>query len=89
MSPKSSKSALNFEQTTKRLEEIIDRINSSETGLEDTISLVEEGLALVRNSRKLLAEAELKIKKLETLDTADVSAVSEKKDSPGNDFSLL
>lgn len=89
MSPKSSKSALNFEQTTKRLEEIIDRINNSETGLEDTISLVEEGLALVRNSRKLLAEAELKIKKLETIDTADVSDISEKKDSPGNDFSLL
>ncbi len=54
-----------FEQATARLEEIIARMDSPETGLEEMISLVEEGLSLITRSRKLLADAELRIRQLE------------------------
>ena len=57
---------LSFEQSTRRLEEIVQAINSPETGLEEMIALVEEGLGLIRRSRQLLARDELKIKTLET-----------------------
>lgn len=53
-----------FEQSIARLEEIIARIERPETGLEETIALTAEGNRLIRNSRKLLEEAELKIRTL-------------------------
>lgn len=65
MSSRTSKKSLNFEQATARLEEIVARVNDPETGLEDMIALAAEGLTLIRRSEKLLAEAELKIQKLE------------------------
>lgn len=49
----------------ERLQIISARLDNPETGLEETIALVEEGLGLVRRSRKLLQDAELRIKTLE------------------------
>ncbi len=60
---------MSFEQATERLEAIVARMDSPETGLEEMIALTEEGLKLVRNSRKLLADAELRIRQLENPDT--------------------
>ncbi len=66
MSPRTAdKTQPSFEQATARLEEIIARMDAPETGLEEMISLVEEGLALITRSRKLLADAELRIRNLE------------------------
>ncbi len=59
-----------FEQATARLEAIVARMDDPQTGLEEMIALVEEGTALVRSSRKLLAEAELRIRTLENPDAA-------------------
>ncbi|MBP3498888.1 MAG: exodeoxyribonuclease VII small subunit [Akkermansia sp.] len=70
MSPRAKAKSINFEQATARLEEIVNRVNNPETGLEEMISLAEEGLTLIRSSEQLLAEAELKIQKLEQADTA-------------------
>ena len=78
--------ALNFEQATARLEEIVERVNNPETGLEDMIALAAEGLTLIRNSEQLLAEAELRIQKLEQADEHPAKA------KPLNDdaeFSLI
>ena len=65
MPPRTKAKALNFEQATARLEEIVARVNNPETGLEEMIALAAEGLTLIRSSEKLLAEAELKIRNLE------------------------
>ena len=70
MPPRTKNKPLNFEQATARLEEIVERVNNPETGLEDMIALAAEGLTLIRNSEQLLAEAELKILKLEQAATA-------------------
>lgn len=66
MSPrKTAEYTPTFEQAAARLDEIVTRMEQPETGLEDMIALVEEGLGLIRRSRTLLSEAELRIRKLE------------------------
>lgn len=66
MSPrKTAEAAPSFEQAATRLDDIVARIEQPETGLEDMITLVEEGLGLIRRSRALLTEAELRIRQLE------------------------
>ncbi len=71
MSPRPAKNETpGFEQATARLEAIVARMDDPQTGLEEMIALVEEGTALVRSSRKLLAEAELRIRTLENPEAA-------------------
>ena len=43
MPPRTKAKALNFEQATARLEEIVARVNNPETGLEEMIALVQRG----------------------------------------------
>lgn len=88
MPPRTSKDkALNFEQSMARLEQIAALLEHPETGLEQTISLVEEGRSLVSSCRKLLDEAELKIKQLEAPEPVAAPPADKKGDENG--FSLI
>jgi exodeoxyribonuclease VII small subunit len=87
MPPRSNKQ-LNFEQAMNRLEEISALLDNPETGLEDTINLVEEGLKLIRSSRKLLDNAEMRIKVLENPQAEQVALLNEKKLNDEHDFTL-
>lgn len=93
MSPrKSTESALSFEQAAARLDDIVARMEQPETGLEDMIALVEEGLGLIRRGRALLTEAELRIQKLEEEPAEQPTPVKRSsKTTPQQDdgFSLL
>ena len=86
MPPKTKNKTLNFEQATARLEEIVERVNNPETGLEDMIALAAEGLTLIRSSEQLLAEAELKIQKLEQ---ASAAQANEQPSHDDAEFSLI
>lgn len=86
MPPRTRNKTLNFEQATARLEEIVERVNNPETGLEDMIALAAEGLTLIRNSEQLLAEAELKIQKLEQVSAAQADEQPSNNDA---EFSLI
>lgn len=55
---------LTYEQAVARLEAIVDRIESGGAGLEESIALFEEGTALGRRCRELLAGAEQRIEHL-------------------------
>ncbi len=59
------KQPIRFEQAMSRLEQIIQLLDNPETGLEEMIPLVEEGLSLIRSSKELLKNAELRIRTLE------------------------
>lgn len=85
MSPRPAKNAMSFEQATARLEEIVARMDDPATGMEQMIALAEEGMALIRSSKKLLAEAELKIRKLEAPQEQDTPAAPQ----DDNEFTLL
>jgi exodeoxyribonuclease VII small subunit len=61
--------ALSYEQAIERLEHLIERIESGEIGLEESLKEYETGMALIRRCRSVLAAAETKIAEL----TADAS----------------
>jgi exodeoxyribonuclease VII small subunit len=56
---------LPFEEALKRLETIVEAMESSELPLESLLARFEEGTSLAKTCQTRLAEAELKIQKLE------------------------
>lgn len=63
------KNSRSVEEILKRLKEITDLLEKGEIPLDESLKLYEEGVALTRECRSLLDEAELKIREL----SADVS----------------
>lgn len=61
----SAKSNLQFEDALKKLEGIVDAMESEELPLEELLRKFEEGTRLAKVCQEKLAEAELKIKQLE------------------------
>ena len=55
------KESMTFEQSLKRLEEIVKRMESGDVALEEALALCEEGPALAGSCNKLLDSAELKV----------------------------
>jgi exodeoxyribonuclease VII small subunit len=54
-----------FEEALKKLEGIVEAMESDDLPLETLLSQYEEGTKLVKNCQEKLAEAELKIQQLE------------------------
>ena len=54
-----------FEEALSQLETIAEQIEQGKIGLEESISKYEEGMALVKRCREILANAESKIQKLQ------------------------
>ncbi len=54
----------NYEQSVKKLEEIVKKLESSDLPLEEMLKLYEEGTLLAARCGKALDEAELKITQL-------------------------
>jgi exodeoxyribonuclease VII small subunit len=52
----------NFEQSMKRLDEIVQRLESGKLSLEESIALYEDGVKLSEKCRKSLTEAQLAVK---------------------------
>jgi len=63
MTAKNSQKAT-FEESLRRLEEIVSQLEQGEVSLEDSIKMYEEGLALSKGCIDKLTQAELKLKKL-------------------------
>ena len=55
---------LNFEQSLSRLDEIVRHLEKGDLPLSDSLSLFEEGTALLNSANKMLDEAEQKVVKL-------------------------
>jgi len=63
---------LGFEAALEQVESIIDRIESGEAGLEDSIEAYERGMGLLRRCRGILDRAEQRVRELSASDlTAD------------------
>ncbi|MGQ9649800.1 MAG: exodeoxyribonuclease VII small subunit [Phycisphaerae bacterium] len=62
------KEQLTFEQAYSQLESIAKAIEQGKIGLEDSIVEYEKGIKLLRYCRAVLAEAELKVQKLQVAD---------------------
>ncbi len=55
---------MTFEEALKELEETVKKLENGETTLEEAMNLFEKGVALTKNCRKMLDEAQLKVKKI-------------------------
>lgn len=60
-----SRKKVSFEEALKRLEAIAEQIDQGKIGLEESIARYEEGIALIRQCRDILTQAELRIQKLQ------------------------
>ena len=58
------KKEMTFEDNLKRLEDIVDQLESGEIDLEKSIKLYEEGMLLKNNCQEKLKKVELQIKKI-------------------------
>ena len=54
---------LTYEEAYDKLEEILMKLESKNTSLDESLSLYEEGINLFKHCNKLLEDAELKISK--------------------------
>ncbi|MBQ7009757.1 MAG: exodeoxyribonuclease VII small subunit [Ruminococcus sp.] len=50
---------MTFEDSMKKVEEIISKLESNEISLEDSIQIYKEGLTLIGSCKKQLEEAEM------------------------------
>ncbi|MGM9551840.1 MAG: exodeoxyribonuclease VII small subunit [Clostridia bacterium] len=55
---------MTFEESLKELEETVKKLENGETTLEEAITLFEKGVTLTKNCRKLLDDAQLRVKKV-------------------------
>jgi exodeoxyribonuclease VII small subunit len=63
-SKKREQEAGTFEESLKRLENIVDRLERGDVPLEESLRLYEEGLALSKACGERLAQAEVTLKRL-------------------------
>ncbi|RPI15624.1 MAG: exodeoxyribonuclease VII small subunit [Ignavibacteriae bacterium] len=61
---KSSKNLKSFEECFSRLEKILERLESEDVTLDETIKLYEEGLTLTKSCYDKLTGAEMRIKEI-------------------------
>lgn len=58
---------MTYEQAYSRLEEVLRALEDKSTGLDKSLEMYEEGIALYRRCKSLLDEAEMKVKKFNEL----------------------
>jgi len=58
------KNDINFEKALEELEKIVEKLESGNLSLEESLKSFEKGISLTRKCRAHLSEAELKVKKL-------------------------
>ena len=60
-----TKEAPGFEESLKRLEEIVDALEAGNAPLEESIKLYEEGMKLAKSCMMQLNDAKLKLKRIQ------------------------
>jgi exodeoxyribonuclease VII small subunit len=73
-SPAPNPADLDFEQAVDAVERIIEKIESGEVGLEQSIAEYERGVALIRRCRQVLERAEQRVEELTGQILADAAA---------------
>lgn len=69
---KSTKNVKSFEECFSRLEKILERLESEDVTLDETIKLYEEGLSLTKSCYDKLSSAEMRIKEINKTFKGDI-----------------
>lgn len=64
----STEPALNFEAALAELEQLVERMETGELSLEDSLKAFERGIVLTRDCQKALKDAELRVQALTQTD---------------------
>ena len=64
---------MNFEDKLKELEEIVDKLDSGNVSLEESIALFEKGVKLSKSCQKILNSAEKKVNVLLADENGNIS----------------
>lgn len=62
-----------FEERLARLEKIVEKLESGETGLDESLKLYAEGAGLIKECRSILSAAEQRISKLAETPSGDLA----------------
>jgi len=62
----------NFEKKIKNLEEIVEKLESGELDIEETLNLFQDGMKLGKDCRKMLDEIEDKVNKVLSAEGGEV-----------------
>ena len=65
MAPKQAARNPSFEQSLRRLEQIVEQLERGDISLEDSIKMYEEGILLSKECLERLSQADLRLKTLE------------------------
>ena len=71
-----SEGNFSFEEKVKRLEEIVEKLENSELGIEESLKLFQEGMKLGKECKDFLKKLELKVNKILEIDD-DGNLISE------------
>ena len=81
---------LSFEESIKRLKEIVDKIEQGEIPLQDSLEQYEQGMGLIKHCREILEKAEARIEKISKAEASPAAAdAAEDKDDPNSDSEAL
>ena len=70
----------NFESNLKKLELIVDKLESGEMGLEESVKLYEEGMKIKKICDDKLQDIEMQIKKIKIENNKEKQKINAKKD---------
>ncbi|ASM37978.1 MAG: exodeoxyribonuclease VII small subunit [Campylobacter sputorum] len=51
----------NFEEKLKKIDEILNELNSEDINLQDSVNIYKEGIKLLKESRKILEDIKLEV----------------------------
>lgn len=62
--PSSEKTLKDFEKSLEQLEQIVEKMEGGDMGLEESLKQFEQGIKLAKNCQNALSQAELKVNQL-------------------------
>ena len=71
-----------FEQALAKLEAIVRDVEEGKIGLQESIKRYEQGMSLLKRCRDILAEAEMKIQKLQATPQGEIRAEPLRQEGP-------
>ena len=71
-----------FEQALAKLEAIVRDVEEGKIGLQESIKRYEQGMSLLKRCRDILAEAEMKIQKLQETPQGEIRAEPFRQEGP-------
>ena len=80
---------LSFEDSIKRLKDIVEKIEQGEIPLQDSLEQYEQGMSLIQHCRGILQQAETRIEKISKVDQDTPEPASEATSPESEDEALF